>query len=117
MRENVARIRQLMQEAAPAETYSEMERKIRSDFEYFDLHSPAIPRVESSPRSRAIRIVSRIMTSYGWESEVARWLDMAGAGTLLELDDTQLFGLEYRLIQLEECIQFGMGAPDAPPAT
>jgi hypothetical protein len=116
MRENVARLRQLLHEATDTVLVSEQERTSRSNFEYFELYSPPVMSVEYSPRSRYMRRISRVAASYGWQSEVARFIDHADAVTLAELSDAQIEALSNWLQQLEDCVQHGLGAPEMPPA-
>ena len=117
MREHVARIRQLMLEAAPLEVFNEAERRAKRDFEYYDLNLERIPRIDGSNRSRTIRRVLRIVNSYGWHAALATLLDHHNVESLDELNDIDLAAIDQRMQQLEECIQHGLGAPDAPPAT
>lgn len=63
-----------------------------------------------------VRQVVRIANWYGWQAEIARAMDAERVSTLQDLDDRALQALHDRMIQLEECVQTGGGAPDAPPA-
>lgn len=84
----------------------------------FQLHefNTALAPIEQSPRARAIREITRIATWYGWGGEVARALDAEHAVALSALSPASLEQLLSRMRQLEECVQNGGDAPDAPPA-
>jgi hypothetical protein len=79
-------------------------------------HCIAYPVLNQSPRERAMREIARIARWYGWSTEIERALDAAGVPSLPQLNDRDLGSLLHRMQQLEECIQTGSGAPDAPPA-
>lgn len=117
MRDQVARIRQLMLEAAPIEVFTDSERSARSRFEYYEANCDPLPRFDRSPRQRAIRQILRIVNSYGWQCELAAFLDRHDVESPDQLDQAGLAALAHRMNQLEECVQNGLGAPDAPPAT
>jgi len=112
--EKVARLRQLMSEALPRET-EPPDRKHRRDWLYFE--SNAAPLVlAQSPRARAQREIERIARTYGWQGEIERALDRAEAVTIDALDEIEISALRDRMRSLEECVQEGLDAPEAPPA-
>jgi hypothetical protein len=117
MREHVARLRKLLHEAADGAVVTDQERSARSNFEYFELFSPPALSVESTHRAKAFRLISRISNGYGWQAEVARFLDNRDASALTELDDDAVDQLASWMTQLEDCVQSGLGAPEMPPAT
>lgn len=79
-------------------------------------HLAPVFSVVQTPRARAIREVTRIATWYGWQAELARALDAAGACSLHGLSREDLAALVTRMQLLEECVQHGGDPPDAPPA-
>jgi len=86
-------------------------------FQVYEFNSvPVGPVVEQTPRARAIREINRIATWYGWPGEITRALDAAAATSLAGLADEELEQLVERMRHLEECVQNGGDAPDAPPA-
>lgn len=113
MRDNVTRIRQLLQEAAPQES---PELEARRAFARFAANEERAFYVDPAPRARAIREVLRIATSYGWPHVVERALDDAGAMSLTSLCDADLDALLARLRQFEDCARHGLDSPEAPPA-
>lgn len=115
-RERVARLRQLMAEATPSRpVQSAAEVDGWRAYNHFITNVPA-PQLEASARELALRRINRIATWYGWGNEVQCWLDKWNVTTLAALDDDAIEALDQRLMNLEECVQIGMGAPDAPPA-
>lgn len=100
MRDNVARLRQLLQEAVP--------EKPASTAELFSL--------DQTPRARLEREVTRIATLYGWQAEVVHFLDRHEALGLIALSIEQLELLQQRMRKLEECLLEGFDHPDCAPA-
>lgn len=116
-REKVSRLRQLLSEATPAIPIpSPVEVDAWRTFQRFET-SAALPALEQSWQSIAMRNINRIATWYGWAAEVQRHLDRAGAHSIAALSDQQLGRLEERMALLEDCLQAGCGSPDAPPAS
>jgi len=81
-------------------------------FESFQAPAP----LESDWRGVAMREITRIAGWYGWTNEIQRTLDSSGALLLSSLPDETLRALQERMASLEDCVQQGLGAPDAPPA-
>lgn len=108
------KVRKILEEARPRGAESEAQRA----FQLYEFNSGAGPRIyaEQTPRARAEREVARIATWYNLGAEVARQLDAAGVSLVVSLDDQALEQLVARMRQLEDCIQNGGDAPDAPPA-
>lgn len=113
----LAQLRRLIEDAfetpAPEPALSS-ETQQQPAFQRYEFNS-ARPVLEQSPRARAIREVMRIATWYGWVGEIERALDVARVSSLPQLNDANLGLLLQRMQQLEECVQTGVGAPDAPP--
>ena len=78
---------------------------------------PQLPALQQTPRARAIREVNRIALQYGWASEVSKFLDQCHCSTVSRLEDKDLQQLLERMRQLQDCRQYIVGSPDAPPAT
>lgn len=115
-RDKVTRLRQLLSEAAPptaVRSGTELEDWRR--FQHFETFQ-APPPLETSRRGRAMREISRIAAWYGWTNEIQRVLDAAGCLAMGGLDDEQIEQLHQRMRSLEDCVQAGLGCPDAPPA-
>lgn len=72
--------------------------------------------LESDCRAIAIREITRIAGWYGWSSEIQRVLDRENVMFLSSLAPDVLQQLHGRMKDLEDCVQQGLGAPDAPPA-
>lgn len=72
--------------------------------------------VEQTPRARAEREITRIATWYGLQGEVVRHLDAAGVVSLGGLQECAADQLLDRMRLLEDNIQNGGDAPDAPAA-
>lgn len=116
MRDKVARLRQLLSEAVPVDQgKTQSQAEAWRMFQGFD--SLACPSAPMNRRAKTIREINRIAAWYGWGSEIQRALDAADAESLAALDDQLLEGLRLRLQNLEDCVQAGMGPPDAPPAS
>lgn len=116
-RDKVTRLRNLIREAIPVEELRHApEEDAWRQYHYFAANAGA-PQLESSDRDKAVRAINRIATWYGWGSEVQRHLDKYGACALSGLNEASLHELHERMVQLEECVQSGCGAPDAPPAS
>lgn len=113
----LAQLRRLIEDAAetPAsEPALSSETQQRRAFQHYEFNT-GHPALEQSPRARAIREITRIATWYDWVGEIERALDVAGVTSLPQLNDANLGVLLRRMQQLEECVQTGVGAPDAPP--
>ena len=61
--------------------------------------------------------MNRIALQYGWASEVSKFLDEHHCSTVSRLEDKDLRSLLERMRQLQDCRQYIVGSPDAPPAT
>ena len=113
---NVARVRRLLQEAVEAKQQETAEDIARREFTHHCHNTQPGPVLDQSPRGRAMREILRISTWYGWTSAVDRALDAAGAMTLATMDDDALRDLRDFMRRLEDCVQTGIGSPEAPPA-
>lgn len=114
--DRVSRLRQLLSEAVPAEPHrSVAEVDGWRQYNAFAANTP--PSIERSWRNRVIDDINRIACWYNWGADVQRHLDRAEVCSLASLHDEALEGLHSRMTQLEECVQTGCGAPDAPPAS
>lgn len=91
------------------------EKQALQAFQLYEFNTEQLV-VEQSSRARAVREIERIATWYGWTGEVARALDAAHATCLAMLPEAQLANLADRMLQLENCVQNGGDAPDAPHA-
>lgn len=120
MHDKVSRLRQIMREAiptpSPPSVLPKSEAAANDAFAYFEANAPQPIVVDQSPEARAIREIMRIANWYGWPGEVTRALDSAGALSLHSLESDQLSRLLQRMRTLEDCVQNGGDAPDAPPA-
>lgn len=116
MNAKVARLRQLLKEAVPAQpTRAVPPDGIRRAFEYYEFNV-GLPVVEQSPRARSLREIARIATWYGLGAEVTRWLDREGVEVAGELSDDGVESLVARLKHLEDALQTGCDPADIPPA-
>lgn len=112
----VTRLRSIIAEAAAAEpAKSETEQDEWRRYQRFADNDP-LPAFETSRRAIAVRAINRIATSYGWISEIQRFLDRAGASSVSALDDDQVDALLDRMAQLEDCMHHCCDPPDMPPA-
>lgn len=112
MRDNVARVRRLLDSAEPETP----ESRVRRDFQLFEFNTDVGPVLDQSPRARMQREILRIARWYSWEGEIARALDADGVGSLESLPIERVERLLGRMVRLETCAQEGLDAPDAPPA-
>jgi hypothetical protein len=106
-------VRQVLAEARPRE---DAETQARRAFQQFEFNSVVPIYAEQTPRARAEREIGRIATWYQLPGEVTRALDRAGVTVVSGLDDEALDQLLGRMRRLEDCIQNGGDAPDAPAA-
>lgn len=115
-RDKVTRLRQLLSEAVPATPpKSTAETDAWRAFQYYG--SNAIPpALDVRWQAKAVREINRIAIWYHWTAEVQRFIDNTGVCSLAALDDSELRTLHARMKGLEDCVQHGYGAPDAPPA-
>lgn len=67
-------------------------------------------------RRAQIAEIQRIARWYGWHDEITAALAAAGVDALRTLPAHALDALAARMAQLEDCVQTGLGPPDAPPA-
>lgn len=104
MRENVARLRQLLSEAVPDAQKS----RGPSNSDLFV--------IDASPRAKAEREITRIATWYCWQTEVIRFLDNENALTLGGLSIDAIYRLLVRVQKLEDCVREGLDPPDCVPA-
>lgn len=114
----LAQLRRLIGDAvgeSDEEPAPSMEMQQQRAFQLYEFNVTH-PVLDQSPRSRAIREISRIAGQYGWGDEIARVLDAAGASSLPDLDDYPLSWLLERMRQLQECRHNGGYSPDEPPA-
>ncbi|MDY0978957.1 hypothetical protein [Stenotrophomonas sp. CFBP8994] len=118
-REKVSRLRQLLSEATPVAVEPRKEVKAETEawrrFQNFESYQAPAP-LESDWRGVAAREITRIAGWYGWTSEIQRVLDQRNSLFLSSLADDDLRQLLDRMKDLEDCVQQGLGAPDAPPA-
>lgn len=115
--DRVSRLRQLLSEAvpaAPAQTHAEADAW--RAYGHYAANSPA-PALQRSWRERSITDINRVACWYGYTLDVQRHLDLHDVSSVAALDDSALEALHARMVQLENCVQTGCGAPDAPPAT
>ena len=116
MKENVARIRRLLEESVREKKQLDAQERAKRAFELYEFNV-SLPAVDTSPRARALRTVARIVSWYAWAGpEVARQLDRCGVAAVDDLDDDQVGDLLDRMRQLEDCAQEGLDPPDAPAA-
>lgn len=111
----LAQLRQLVRDATP-EPQQSAEARAAKAFQSYEFNAAPTFEVVQTPRARAIREVTRICSWYGWGHEVARALDAAAVETMHSLADDDLDQLVDRMRLLEDCVQHGGDAPDAPPA-
>jgi hypothetical protein len=118
-RDKVTRLRQLLSEATPtiAEPSNRPEAHMEAwrRFQRFESYQVPAP-LEADSRAIAIREITRIAGWYGWTAEIQRVLDQEDALFLASLSQDALNRLHSRMRDLEDCVQQGLGAPDAPPA-
>ena len=114
MRDKVARVRRLLEEATTAKQSATAVGETAA----FTTPSTAPPPhyAEQTFRARTKREIHRIASWYGWSAEIDRALDAAAATSTARLNDDQLSRLLARMQQLEECVQNATDCPDAPPA-
>lgn len=123
LRERVNRLRELMQEASPAPPERPREEPDSSSqeadawrrFAAFAANDP-LPAADDSEEAIAIRTINRIAVTYGWPSEVQRYLDRHRASSLSVLDSDQLAELCQHMLNLEDCAHHGYSPPDSPAA-
>lgn len=117
MRDNVARVRRLLEEAAEARRPDPTpEAKALQNFSLHEFNRVQQHTAEQTPRARAQREIERIANWYGWGGEIDRALDAAGVMSAGGMTDAQIEQLLTRMRQLEDCVQNGTDCPDAPPA-
>jgi hypothetical protein len=105
-------VREILAEARPRE---DAETQARRAFQHFESNTAAV-YAEQTPGARAEREIGRIASWYQLQGEVARALDRAGVAVVSALDEQALEQLVARMRLLEDCIQNGGDAPDAPAA-
>lgn len=112
----VSRLRQIISEAIPVEPQkpaSEVDAWRR--YQAFAANDP-LPAFDTSERAKQVREINRIATSYGWISEIQRYMDQADATSIASLDDDQVTELHERMCTLETCAREGFDPPDVPAA-
>lgn len=118
-RDKVTRLRQLLSEATPTNAEPSNRPEAQAEawrrFQHFESFQAPAP-LESDNRAIAIREITRIAGWYGWTSEIQRALDRENSLFLSSLSPDLLQELHARMMALEDCVQQGLGAPDAPPA-
>lgn len=115
MRDKVARVRRLLEEA----TTAKQSAPTSEDFADITPHTQTASTPHyavQSLRARTKREITRIASWYGWSNEIDRALDAAGATSTARLNDEQLGNLLTRMMHLEECVQNATDSPDSPPA-
>lgn len=117
MRDNVARVRRILQEAVESKAAESAEVTARKAFTVYETNAPGLAAIEQSPKARSIREITRIATWYGWVNVVEQALDAVNASTLSQLAEDDLAALHQRMQQLVDCTNTGAGSPDAPPAS
>lgn len=117
-REKVSQLRKLLSEATPSPTAvrNDAESEAWRRFQQFEAYT-APPPLESSWRAKASREIQRVGAWYGLTDEIQRALDDAGVDLIAALNDDYLEALRDRMRLLQDNVQHGIGAPDAPPAT
>lgn len=117
MHDKVTRLRQLLSEAVPRTPEpSPQEAAALKAFAIYEVNAPTPFVLEQTPKARAMREIMRIAGWYQWQGEIERALDTVGATTLGDLQEHELEDLLTRMRLLEDCVQNGTDAPDAPPA-
>lgn len=117
MHDKVTRLRQLLSEAVPRTPEpSPQEAAALKAFAIYEVNAPTPFVLEQTPKARAMREIMRIASWYQWHGEIERALDRVGVSALTDLEDYELEELLSRMRQLEDCVQNGTDAPDAPPA-
>ncbi|MCQ4165114.1 hypothetical protein [Tahibacter harae] len=74
------------------------------------------PRLDQSPRARALRRISEIVKTRGWEAAVTRALDQHGATCVADLSDEAVYQLRDRVERYEDCAETCCDPDDALPA-
>ena len=118
MRENVARVRRLLEEAVQekrAQQTRSPEQQAQGAFQLYEFNIGMAP-LEQTPRARAEREIHRIAWTYGWQAEVARALDFHAATSLSALDDPQVDELAARMRRLLDCAMNACDFEDVLPA-
>lgn len=75
-----------------------------------------LPAIEQSPRAKAIRRISEIVSMRGWLIAVTRELDANNASHISDLSDAAVFKLRDRMEYFEDCAQTCSDPEDALPA-
>jgi len=117
-RDKVSQLRKLLSEATPSPTTirNDAETEAWRRYQQFEAYTAPLP-LESSWRAKASREIQRIGAWYGLTDEIQRALDDAGEELIAALDDGELEALRDRMRLLQDNVQHGIGAPDAPPAS
>lgn len=120
--EKIAHLRKLVAQAAEPqpllEGLSEPARLQRA-YDYWAYNASALgppPRLDQSPRARAIREINRIAAWRRWGDEVARWLDRSGAESLADLELSDIEALRDHMRRLEDCGHMACDLDDEFPA-
>lgn len=115
--DKVSRLRQILRESVPVQSVpvSTPEAEAWRDYHRFAYNVPA-ERIDRTARGKAIREINRIACWHCWQEEVHRWLANTAADSLGELDDEQLLALRDHMVNLESCVNDGLGSPFAPAA-
>lgn len=80
------------------------------------VENDGLPVVHQSPRARAIRRISDIANSRGWQLAVVRTLDRYGATYVSDLSDEQVLVLLRQLQRYEDCAEVCCDPDDSFPA-
>jgi hypothetical protein len=118
MRDNVARVRALLNQATrePTKPLSAVEAELQRAFAFYEFNTAPAEPLDQSPRARTEREIGRIARWYGWDGEISRHLDRCNAGSVSALSDEASAQLLDRLQRLETCMQEGLDPPDSAPA-
>jgi hypothetical protein len=73
--------------------------------------------LDTSPRARRMRAITRIADRYGWHSAITHFLDTRGAAYMSDLSDPQLEDLHERMEGYVDAAETGASLVDCFPAT
>ncbi|MEF2154687.1 hypothetical protein V3390_00295 [Luteimonas sp. FXH3W] len=99
----VAQVRDLLRDSVPVEHQTPYLQGDSSEY------------APPARRSYDVAEIDRIATWYGLQREITWTLAAADVRRVEDLSGDQLAQLRRRLRQLEDCLQNGLGPPDAPP--
>ena len=112
----VSRLRQIIAEAVPVEPAKTLDEA--DAWRRFQAHAAndPLPAYDASASARQIRSINRIGASYGWISEIQRFLDRHEASSLSALTEEQIEAMHEHFVTLEDCAREGFDPPDCPVA-